>query len=215
MFPPVEHTPSPVAYQQHAARRRVSPGDGFGCRAERRFGAPLHDDPGPGAYDARAPAWVARPKSAMARAPAGRPDAPDRVPGPGSYALRRELARADGKRDRVFVSQTKREPQRPHPGPGPGQYDPRIIDGVGAVPPTIHESRFAKFGDWIDHAKAELPPPDACQQIRMAPGKGVTIPKITREGPERDNVPGPDAYNVVHRSLSKKSKNVRTIQATE
>jgi hypothetical protein len=129
--------------------------------------------------------------------------------------MRRELARTDGKRDRVFTSHASREPPKPRKGPAPGDYDPRIPDGVGAVPQSIHESRFAKFADWIDHSKADVPPPDAYQQIRMSPGKGITIAKTTRDGTDGDKFPGPGTYDVLHESLSKKSKNVRTIQATE
>jgi hypothetical protein len=122
--------------------------------------------------------------------------------------MRRELARTDGKRDRVFTSHARRELPKPRKGPAPGDYDPRI-------PQHIHESRFAKFADWIDHSKADVPPPDAYQQIRMSPGKGITIAKATRDAIDGDKFPGPGTYDVLHGSLSKKSKNVRTIQATE
>jgi hypothetical protein len=83
------------------------------------------------------------------------------------------------------------------------------------VPASIHEARFAKFGDWIDYEKAEVPPPDAYQAVTIAPGKGRTFSRVTREAIDRDQFPGPGQYEVLHAPLQVRSLNARAKQERE
>jgi hypothetical protein len=212
-FPKVEETPAPVAYYR-PKRERFEPGVGLGYRADRTFGAPLTDGPGPGAYEARV-RWIRTRKSALDRAIPDPINRKSYVPGPGTYQLRATWGGENSRAHSVFVSRTVRKELEPEEGPAPDAYRPKILDPVGKVPPSIHEARFAKFGDWVDYSKAEVPPPDSYQEVTIAPGKGMTFSRIGREVIEKDGFPGPGHYDVLHRPFYVRSLNARAIQASE
>jgi hypothetical protein len=86
------------------------------------------------------------------------------------------------------------------------------LDAVGKVPAIIHESRFQQFGDWVDHTKIANPAPDAYQAVRIAPGRGRTISRISRTD-QKAQIPGPGHYDVLHASLQKRSMNAKAHQA--
>jgi hypothetical protein len=205
-----ETTPSPVSYY-HPKRTRFEAGDGFGHRSERNFGMPLNDHPGPGTYNLR-PGWVPGTRSALDRSVQSTANPTDWVPGPGTYRLRKTWSDARPVSKSVFLSAARRDAPRPEPVPAPGSYDPKILDPVGTVPAIIHEARFQQFGDWVDHSKIANPAPDAYQAVRIAPGRGGTISRISRTD-EKNHVPGPGHYDVVHGSLQKRSKNAKAPQA--
>jgi hypothetical protein len=112
----------------------------------------------------------------------------------------------DGHRDSVFLSLSKREPEKPLPYPGPSQYDPQDIAAIGKIPPLVRASRIEKMHSWVDHSKADVPPPDAYQSLKMTPGKGRTISRIGREDHPND-VPGPGTYEITHGPIVSLSKN--------
>jgi hypothetical protein len=113
-----------------------------------------------------------------------------------------------------FASQAHRVQNVETEVPGPGRYSPRIIDGGHRVPQLIHETRFAACGSWIDTTKQDIPSPDTYQQVRIEPGRGRTISRISRDVPIAES-PGPGHYDVVHGSLFKRSKNAAAPQAVD
>jgi hypothetical protein len=201
-----EETPSPVAYFR-AKRAKFSAGDGFGYRAERNFGTPLHDDPGPGAYEGSPKERKGR--SALPRAEDKTEHPLGWVPGPGAYNIGLTEVAPQPRAASVFSSITKRELPRPPATPPPGGYDPKIIDPVGRVPTLIHESRFPSRGGWVDRSKIDNPAPDAYQSIKIKPGRGMTISKIDRSSIDKDKFPGPGTYEVLHKSLRTPCHNAR------
>jgi hypothetical protein len=209
-FPLAETTPSPVSYY-HPKRTKFDAGDGLGHRSERNFGTPLNDHPGPGTYELR-PRWASATRSALDRSVQSTANPTDWVPGPGRYQLRKTWSDARPVSKSVFVSRSRRDAPGPEPVPAPGSYDPKILDPVGKVPAIIHESRFQQFGDWVEHSKIANPAPDAYQAVRIAPGRGRTISSISRTD-QKNQMPGPGQYDVVHGSLQKRSKNVKAPQA--
>ncbi|OHT15391.1 hypothetical protein TRFO_14148 [Tritrichomonas foetus] len=220
-FKEKEATPAPTAYYR-PPRQYFSPGDGLGYRAERNtLGQYIGNSvPGPGTYEAKPARWIQKgAKSSLNRA-VGRNDIysinkKENVPGPGKYETTTPWVKPKMRASSVFESQAPRSKEIISDTPGAGQYNPRIIDNDHHVPPTIHESRFSKFGDWVDHNKIDFPAPDHYQKIEMDTGKGVTISRTNRDNPDKDNFPGPGYYNVVHSSLKTKCFNAHVPKSTD
>lgn len=202
-------TPGPAAYSR-PQKLRMSAGNGFGYRAERKGFWDTNANPGPGAYNIKGEKWVKGRNSTTARAVYH--DRRDITPGPGQYKVTSSWGGSGHGATSAFASRSSRDVRVGNGVPGPGRYSPRITDGDRAVPPAIRETRFTKLGDWIDQAKNDVPAPDAYQSIETDYGKGRTILNIHKE-PPRDNVPGPGTYDVVHESLLKRSKNAMAQQA--
>jgi hypothetical protein len=211
-FPPVEETPTSFAYFR-PKRQHFEGGIGFGHREARNFGVPLTDGPGPGTYETPT-RWVRGRNSTLNRSIEKPGNLTDWVPGPGSYKLRATWGGEENRTHGVFESKSSRKPEEPQPIPAPGTYNPRILDPLGKVPALIHEARFAKFGDWVDYSKVDLPAPDSHQTINIQPGKGRTFSTVTRDVIDKDKFPGPGHYDVVHRSLQIHSRNAKAKQAS-
>lgn len=209
-----DNTPGPTSYFR-PQRLRMSAGDGFGTRAERNPLAALNDNPGPGAYDVQPKKWL------KDRASIGRktsvPQTVNDTPGPGQYRLTNSWTSGLPKKaTSAFASRSTREETVGNDVPGPGRYTVKIDDKSHAVPTLIRETRFSKVGDWIDYSKEALPPPDAYQTVSMEPSrkKGRTISSLLRDPVNKDNFPGPGAYNVLHDSMLKRSRNAAAPQVS-
>jgi hypothetical protein len=200
-FPTTSDAPEPTAYYR-PPRQQIAAGDGFGSKAERNALAVSSSTPGPGAYNVKVK-WVNGRSSSVRRA--NDDSKPDPLPGPGEY-LRPETWATGKSPSSVFTCQVNREEKMGNGVPGPGQYQPRITDKDHSLPMTIREARFTKASDWIDTDKADVPSPDSYQAVIISPGKGRTISTLTRDEKPNDR-PGPGAYDVLHRSLFKRSLN--------
>jgi hypothetical protein len=128
--------------------------------------------------------------------------------------LRATWGGEDNRTHSVFESKSHRRLQPPEPIAATGIYNPKILDPLGKVPALIHEARFAKFGDWVDYSKLDLPAPDSHQTISIQPGKGRTFSMVTRDVIDKDKFPGPGHYDVVHGSLQARSRNAKAKQAS-
>jgi hypothetical protein len=206
LYPDVEKTPDPGLYDVSAPRTKAA-GDlsSFGVRADRQ---PLHsgdDNPGPGTYNVTGEKWIKRRKETVRHA-VDRFDPSTVVPGPGAYDPKRPPRGERARPHSVFASGTARTTSSKTIPPGPGRYSPGWVGGK--VAPKIHQSRFAKHGDFIQQGLIETPAPDAYQKIEMDAGQGKTIPRSPRLQPmHKSDAPGPGTYEVKHDSLLKRSRN--------
>lgn len=228
IFPPGESTPGPSEYNTDLPQTKT-PGNlsSFGVRAQRK---PLHspdDNPGPGSYNVNAPKWVKKVKKSNARHATDKDSNPTSfVPGPGAYdpfpSSKNNYKRANS----VFQSKSGRTYSSETCPPGPGRYTPkkpgevqtkedpkthklRFTDVKKQINiPDIKESRFPKFGNWIEASKIISPSPDQYQSIESDQGSGKTIPHSPRfELSHKNRDPGPGTYEVVHDTFFKKSYN--------
>lgn len=229
IFPPGEATPGPSEYEINLPQTKVAGNlSSFGVRAQRQ---PLHspdDNPGPGAYNVNAPKWIKKTKKSTARHAIDKITNPTSfVPGPGAYdPFSAQDQKKQKRANSVFMSKTDRNLTSRNITPGPGRYTPkkpgevqpkqdlksqklRFTDVKKQInTPDIKESRFPKFGNWIEASKIISPSPDQYQSIESDAGSGKTIPHSPRfERSHKSRDPGPGAYEVVHDSFFKKSFN--------
>lgn len=213
-FKDPEPTPAPTAYYR-PPRQYISSGNGFGCKAERSTLSSLNNNPGPGSYDSKV-RWINKDKTLSIKKVTGRSNTSlseinnsNQIPGPGKYNTSISLLKDNMHPSSVFESRVQRGEEKLDDTPGAGAYNPRIIDHDHAVPALIHESRNDNQAAWVDKNKIENPSPDYYQKVDIKPGKGKTISSTTRDRPDRDQFPGPGAYNVLHASLKTKCFNSR------
>lgn len=213
-FKDPEPTPAPTAYYR-PPRQHISSGNGFGVKAERTSYSALNSNPGPGSYEPKVK-WINKDKTVSFRKLVGRSISSNSasnnsndVPGPGKYDTKDPWLKSNMPPSSVFESKVNRGEEKVNDTPGAGAYNPRIIDKDHAVPTLIHESRFSDQSSWVDKNQIENPAPDYYQSINLKPGKGKTISSTSRDKPDRDQFPGPGAYNVLHASLKSKCYNAK------
>lgn len=204
IFPRVEETPDPAAYEQIPIVP-PKPGDpsGFGSRADRFLPDHRYDTPGPGAYENILPKWTTK-TTPTTRHAVDRPRT-DVTPGPGQYEQFRP--RDASRPSSVFAAQDKRALWYGRSKvPGPGAYNP-LMPGDAPRPKKIHE-KF-KHDDWVNPQILADPSPDAYQSIDHVPqGPSRTIGRASStKWSSHEDVPGPGYYEVTHQSFLRKSHN--------
>jgi hypothetical protein len=204
IFNEAHDAPPPTAYQRGRGRDVAPSRAAFGHGSPRFERARRDETPGPGCYEAKPAAWGKSVTTGGNRA-VNKWEPGNDVPGPGSYDPDRRR-RGEVRPTSAFASGARRGSQV-QSGPGPGSYDVAPRRGAGGQ--AIHAGRLPHFADFMHDPFRDNPAPDAYQEIQDTAGRGRTIPRKSRFGGETDEgVPAPGTYEVVHRSLVKKSYNV-------
>lgn len=203
IYPDPPKTPGPADHVQEEKGPSYGsfPGVIFGSRSV-RFDNPDNGVPGPSDYeivnpetDLEGSAAVMKNRS-FEKNPWPSNSTPNDI-GPGTYNSPEEEIRPQ--MSPMFASRSERMDNSDNGVPGPADYN-ISRDNIHDV--TIINSRYPKFGDWINQNISVAPSPENFTIDRNLGGSRLTISRNKRSREEkRLNTPGPGAYELTPKLL--------------